>query len=125
MRDDRLDARRFPQAATHLDPQRGSDGSHDRLDGHRLNRPSGSCPVEVDDVDPGRSGGRHRFGGCDWIVAVDRLSSEISLGQSDDPAAPQVDRRKELERPLRVVSRLTGLGPTGGLDVCHASIVAF
>ena len=49
-------------------------------------------------MDPSRSGQREPDRDVDGIGVVRRLPVEVTLAQSNDAAAPKVDRRQDVER---------------------------
>ena len=57
--------------------------------------------VEVDDVDPARSGRLERAGDGDRVVGVHGLGGVVALHQAHGLPAPQVDRRIELNHRRR------------------------
>ena len=62
-----------------------------------VRRCSRSRPVQVDDVEPSRTGIGKSRRNLDRIVAVGGFAIEIALLQTDDPPTSQVDRGQDLE----------------------------
>ncbi len=95
--EDVVDGGLVPKPTRDLDLASLADRCHDRR--HRLPMDGTPRPstIKIDDMEPSGARRDERLGDDRRIVAVDRLSREVTLSQPHDPAAPQVDRRQDLE----------------------------
>ena len=85
------------KATGHLDLGQLPYRIDDRRDHLTVYRHAGPRAIEVDHVDPSRSGQREPDRDVDGIGVVHRLLVEVTLTQSNDATAPKVDRRQDLE----------------------------
>ena len=84
-----------PDTTTRLHLARHSRA--DRLDHAEIHALTGAGGVEIDDMDPFRTGGFELARDPHRVVVVDRLRVEVSLVEPDAFPAAQVDGRVELE----------------------------
>jgi hypothetical protein len=88
-----------PKAAGDLDPSSLPHGSDDPDGGVHVSRDADPCAIEVDHVEPSRSGFRESRGDDGRFIVVHGLAAEISLAQPDDAATSKVDRGQNLKCP--------------------------
>ena len=91
------DRGRSAQAAGHFDPALIPDRRNDGADHRLMRRDPTARPIEVNHVQPADARISEPPCHFDRIVAVGRLAREVALAESDGPAAPEVDRRQDLE----------------------------
>lgn len=96
-RQDRFHRRLGPKSATDFARHVGAQGIDDLCDHSRMPTTTAPSSVEIDDVQPARTGRRERRRALERIVAVDVHPLEVALSQPNNPTANEIDCGEHIE----------------------------